>query len=329
MAAPRVFVSYSHQDKRWVDELLVHLKPYVRSGSLEVWNTAEIASGTDWSDEIKRVLDAADLAVLVISPDFLASDFIAEHELPALLNKHREKGIAVLPIVVEASLWQANPELPQLQFLNDPSRPLASLGPLERKKTYASIAKRILEVSNAIQEKRAEVVDQLHLNRRDATERTLSRTLDKATPGDGTIQFFVSHSKADGDFAELLKLKTERQGYSLWVDSDRLLPGTDWREEIDEAIRKSTALVVVLSPDAKESEYVTYEWAFAWGKGIKVIPIMLRATAIHPRLGTLQYLAFTNRIGRPWTKLFEVLEQATEERKAHPDIRTTSANTAR
>jgi hypothetical protein len=62
-----------------------------------------------------------------------------------------------------------------------------------------------------------------------------------------------------------------------------------------------------MTPDARISEYVTYEWAFAWGYGKKVIPIMLRQTTLHPRLATLQYLDFTNRIARPWSRLFEVL----------------------
>ncbi len=62
-----------------------------------------------------------------------------------------------------------------------------------------------------------------------------------------------------------------------------------------------------MSPDAKASEYVTYEWAFAWGCGIKVIPVMYRKTELHPRLGALQYLDFTGRI-RPWDSLMKTLK---------------------
>jgi hypothetical protein len=114
----------------------------------------------------------------------------------------------------------------------------------------------------------------------------------------------------DGDFAELLKLKLEREGYAAWIDVDRLGPGVDWRLEIDEAITKSLAMIAVMSPEARSSEYVTYEWAFAWGSGVKVVPIMLRQTALHPRLATLQFLDFSNRIARPWSKLLEALNDA-------------------
>ena len=99
-----------------------------------------------------------------------------------------------------------------------------------------------------------------------------------------------------------------------WVDTDRLDPGLDWRTEIDEALKKAAAVLAIMSPDARTSEYVTYEWAFAWGCGTKVIPVMLRQTTIHPRLATLQYLDFSNRIARPWERLFEVLAGAKKNR---------------
>ncbi len=65
---------------------------------------------------------------------------------------------------------------------------------------------------------------------------------------------FVSHAKEDGDFAELLKLKLERERHEAWVDSDRLDPGLDWRSEIDEAVREALAVLAIMSPEARASE---------------------------------------------------------------------------
>ena len=100
---------------------------------------------------------------------------------------------------------------------------------------------------------------------------------------------FISHVHKDADFAELLKLQFEKHGITAWIDSDRLKIGQDWREEIDEGISKSIAVIAVMSPEAKKSEYVTYEWACAWGKGKRIFPLMLKQTALHPRLESLQY----------------------------------------
>ncbi|GEM_PF-2039754 len=120
---------------------------------------------------------------------------------------------------------------------------------------------------------------------------------------------FVSYSHEDSDFVKVLKHELEAKGFEIWIDDERLSVGDDWREGIDEAIKRSFALIVVMSPDAKASEYVTYEWAYAWGRGIGIIPILLKETRLHPRLESLQYLEFTSRKNRPWDDLVDKLEQ--------------------
>jgi Flp pilus assembly protein TadD len=118
---------------------------------------------------------------------------------------------------------------------------------------------------------------------------------------------FISYQHDDNDFADALIYRIEKVGFKAWVDNYGLYPGEDWREGIDQAIRDACALVVIMSPAAKVSEYVTYEWLFAWGCGIKVIPVMFKATSLHPRLESLQYLDFTNRV-RPWNVLMSALQ---------------------
>ena len=68
-------------------------------------------------------------------------------------------------------------------------------------------------------------------------------------------------------------------------------------------------MIAIMTPDARKSEYVTYEWAFAWGKGKPIFPIMLKQTQLHPRLESLQYLDFTNRTTRPWDKLISSIKE--------------------
>ena len=120
---------------------------------------------------------------------------------------------------------------------------------------------------------------------------------------------FISYQHEDSEFGENLINRVEKAGFTTWIDNDRLHAGDDWRAKIDEAIKSSFALIVIMSPAAKASEYVTYEWAFAWGAGIPVIPILYEATPLHPRLEALQHLNFTNRTTRPWTDLFKAIEK--------------------
>jgi hypothetical protein len=120
---------------------------------------------------------------------------------------------------------------------------------------------------------------------------------------------FISYAHADGDFAQALIRQIEQAGFDSWIDSEHLRAGDDWTNAIDHAIWDSFALIVILSPEAVASEYVTYEWACAWGARIRVIPVLLRSTSLHPRLEKVQCLDFTNRSSRPWDKLIQELRK--------------------
>ena len=130
------------------------------------------------------------------------------------------------------------------------------------------------------------------------------------------MHIFISYHHNDLDFAENVISRLEKEGFSLWADS-KLSAGEDWRMIIDLAIKDAFALIVIMTPEAKASEYVTYEWVFAWGVGVKVIPMMLKKTPLHPRLEALQYLDFTNQKSRPWEKLIEEAKNAASRPLAH------------
>src|SRR4051812_35843126 len=104
---------------------------------------------------------------------------------------------------------------------------------------------------------------------------------------------FLSYSRRDYFFAELLDIKLTQAGMKLWRDQGQLLAGKQWREEIDKGIASSLAVLVALSANSAESSYVTYEWAYAVGNGKPVIPIKLNECPVHPRLDIVQHLDFT------------------------------------
>jgi hypothetical protein len=125
---------------------------------------------------------------------------------------------------------------------------------------------------------------------------------------------FISYKHEDRVFASQLIRQVQTAGFRVWIDDEQLRAGENWREAINTAIRQSFALILVLTPDARTSEYVTYEWAFAQGAGIKVIPVMLRATSfLHPQLEMLQYLDFTHADQQPWDRLIQRLREVQGE----------------
>jgi hypothetical protein len=86
MTRPSVFVSYSHKDEIWMNRLTQHLHVLEFEDAFSVWDDRKIQPGSDWLLEIEKALNQASIAVLLISVDFLNSDFIRTVEIPRLLQ---------------------------------------------------------------------------------------------------------------------------------------------------------------------------------------------------------------------------------------------------
>jgi len=142
-ARTQIFVSYSHADGDWLKRLQVHLKPLERAGSIEWWDDTKILPGMVWRDEIEKALAAAQIGVLLVSADFVASDFIADHELPSLLAAAQDKGLTILSLIVGPSRFKRMPELSRFQAVNDPDRPLIGLSKAEQEAELLKLANRI------------------------------------------------------------------------------------------------------------------------------------------------------------------------------------------
>jgi WD40 repeat protein len=112
-----VFLSYSHTDAEWVQRLVVVLKPLVRWNGLRLWVDTEMRGGDAWRSEIDAAIARSTVALLLVSADYLASDFVLDHELPALVRH----GVRLAPVLVGPCHWEAVPALTGVQWLDGPN----------------------------------------------------------------------------------------------------------------------------------------------------------------------------------------------------------------
>jgi hypothetical protein len=136
----RLFISYSHQDRPVLDRLMVHMKPLEREGLVDAWNDRRIEAGSDWKREVENSLEHARAAILLVTADFLASDFIVENELPPLLHNAESKGTAIIPLIVKPCRYTRDTTLRRLQAVNDPAQPLLGLDEVEQERVLDSVA---------------------------------------------------------------------------------------------------------------------------------------------------------------------------------------------
>lgn len=135
-----IFVSYSHVDNSYLERLKVHLRPFEKKGQIDLWVDTKIKAGEKWKEKINSALEKSVIAILLISADFMASDFIVDNELPPLLKAAEEKGKVILPVIVKPCRFTKDENLSKFQSVNDPKNPLSKLNENDREEIYVKVA---------------------------------------------------------------------------------------------------------------------------------------------------------------------------------------------
>lgn len=119
-----LFISYSHQDESFKKALDTHLTMLKRSDKIATWNDRAILAGTEWDQEIKDQLKQAHIILLLISPGFMASQYIWETELKLAMERHERKEASIVPIFIKDVVWKGAP-FGKVQGLPRDAKPVA------------------------------------------------------------------------------------------------------------------------------------------------------------------------------------------------------------
>jgi tetratricopeptide (TPR) repeat protein len=140
---PSIFISYSHDDKKWKNRLVKHLGISEQQGLLELWDDSRIRAGAKWYEAIMKAIDAGSIAILLVSSNSLTTDFILSEEAPRLLKRRDAGELRVFPIIVEPCDWEAVEWLKQMHLRPRDAKPLSGGNKYRRDKELTAIAKEI------------------------------------------------------------------------------------------------------------------------------------------------------------------------------------------
>ena len=115
-ATLQIFIAYSRKDTNFLDELRMHFTPLERSGKVKIWYDGKIEPGVVWETAIKDNLHSADVILLLVSADAIASDYFYEQEMSNALTRHNSGDARVVPLILRPCAWQETP-LGELQAL--------------------------------------------------------------------------------------------------------------------------------------------------------------------------------------------------------------------
>ncbi|MCI0523651.1 MAG: toll/interleukin-1 receptor domain-containing protein, partial [Acidobacteria bacterium] len=120
-----IFISYSHRDDELREELDTQLSGLRRQGVISVWHDRWILAGKEWAREIDHNLNDADLILLLISPDFIASDYCYDIEMKRAVERHDAGEAVVIPVILRSCVWQGAP-FGKIQGLPRDAKPVTS-----------------------------------------------------------------------------------------------------------------------------------------------------------------------------------------------------------
>ncbi|HEV7903677.1 MAG TPA: toll/interleukin-1 receptor domain-containing protein [Pyrinomonadaceae bacterium] len=167
MTCPVIFICYSHLDREYKHALLSHLSVLKRNKLVEIWSDEDISAGSDWKPNILLAIERTDIAILLMTPNFLCSEFIMDVEVPKLLE--RRPDLHVFPILASPCLWDQDKQLQHLQV-----RPTDNMAVFERPDVKTLLLDLAQEVAGIVKTK-SEAAEMVKSNGRPEGEAKPSR----------------------------------------------------------------------------------------------------------------------------------------------------------
>ncbi len=311
MSQPLVFISYHRDDEAEKNKLLSHLGVLERDGLIDVWNDDRIGAGSDWEQEIQAAINQARVAVLLVTANFLNSNFILGQQIPALLNRRENEGLTVFPIIARACAWK---QVKWLAKLVQPkySRPVWGDGGRHLDEDLASIAE---DIAGIISGNKARSVNVTPV----APE--VEQKIPVQEKRDFIYDVYISYVDKEPDATwvwETLMPRLEAEKLQVAI-SGLGKPGVPRLVNIEQAVTQSRRVLLVLSANyladnTAEFENILGQTAWLDEGSYRVLPVKIAHFEPHQigeRLNILELLDLTHP--RLANRNFEAMIQALKD----------------
>ncbi len=201
---PLIFISYSHRDREAKEFVDRHLSVLRTAGDIDVWHDGEIAVGDDWYQKIETRLNDCAVAVLLISTDFLSSEFCIKEEVSRLLERRKHEGLMIAPILLRPCAWKIFPWLAALQIQPRDDTPLLELDRLQQERELTEV---VIAIYRYLEEQAKLVVAAVEQARLTGQQTEIhgSNNTVVQVDGDNVTINIVAGPKADTKFPPLPK----------------------------------------------------------------------------------------------------------------------------
>lgn len=290
---PQILLLYNQEDRYFHDLLLTRLLFLQTGGIVNIrsWFLSDNLINRELViRQTEDIIRASNVIVVLASSRLMQSTFFNEYARRWVFDDDRNKSIVPLMLTpMENSIGR----------FDDLFAPTENILPLDRQPLFYQRSE--IEYDQVIAEIVEKVVQELE---RKYFQPTTYKVEERS-------KIFISYSRKNFEIAEQIHLYLSSKGIKTWIDKYNLKIGQNWVNGIDDALRNSWSVILVMSEGAKESEYVTYEWSFAMGASCCIVPIMIEPVFLHPKLQPINHLVwYPLEEPLPGDKLMEALEYA-------------------
>lgn len=234
-----LFCSYSHADEKLRKTLEKHLRPLMREGKISVWHDRKIMPGNEWMGEIDEHLNSAQIILLLISPDFIDSDYCYDIEVKRALERHEAGEACVIPIILRKVDWHSSP-MGKLQALPTDGKPVASWS--SRDAAFYDVVQGIRKAIDTLPSSKPALAVESHtrqnLQSHPAGEENISGLDRPATA-------FISYAREDTDEVKYLQQQMRVRGVQEWHYINKVTPGIAKGDRIVRAIEQEADAFVM------------------------------------------------------------------------------------